>query len=111
VTRFYIDSSGAYLGGWDENPPSGAIEVPFPPSDARLVWNGSAWTMPYKQALDSLNSAYQADVAKFNNAFALALLSDGPSEATKIAAIRPQYEARRTKHTADLAALKTQYGV
>jgi hypothetical protein len=65
----------------------------------------------YKQSLDALNAAYQMDVSKFNNAFALALLSDGPSEATKIAAIRTQYEERRTKHVADLAALKTQYGV
>jgi hypothetical protein len=65
----------------------------------------------YKKALDSLNSMYESDVAKFNNAFALSLLSDGPSEVAKIAAIRTEYEARRTKHTADLAALKTQYGV
>jgi hypothetical protein len=65
----------------------------------------------YKKALESLNALYQSDVAGLNNAFALTLLSDGPSEAAKIVAIRTKYEARRAKHTADLAALKTQYGV
>jgi hypothetical protein len=65
----------------------------------------------YQKALDSLNALYQSDVAGLNNAFALTLLSDGPSEAAKIVVIRAQYEARRAKHTADLAALKTQYGV
>lgn len=68
-------------------------------------------TPTYKQALDLLNIVYQTDVAKLNSAFALALLSDGPSEATKIAAIRTQYEARKTKHASDLSALKLQYGV
>lgn len=65
----------------------------------------------YKQALDSLNAAYQADIAKYNNAFALTMLADGPSEATKMATIRAQYEARKTKHAANVAALKIEYGV
>lgn len=65
----------------------------------------------YSVELAELNAKYQADVAKFNSSFALALLSDGPSEATKLATIRAQYEARRTKHAADLAELKAQYGV
>lgn len=65
----------------------------------------------YKKALDSLNVTYQADVAKLNNAFALTLLAEGPSEATKMAAIRAQYEARKTQHTANIAALKLEYGV
>ena len=65
----------------------------------------------YKKALESLNALYQSDVAGFNNAFALTLLSNGPSELYKVEAIRTKYEARRTKHTADLAALKAQYGV
>lgn len=65
----------------------------------------------YKQALDALNATYQADIARFNNAFALALLADGPGEAAKTAAIRAQYETRKTQHTANIAALKLQYGV
>jgi hypothetical protein len=67
--------------------------------------------LTYKQALDALNANYQADVDKFNRSFALAFLADGPSEASKMAAIRTAYEARRTQHTANIAALKLEYGV
>jgi len=82
-----------------DSPPIGYVEFTPEPGPS------------YASALSSLNASYQTDVAKYNNAYALALLSDGPSEAAKVAAIRSQYEARRTKHTADVAALKAQYGV
>lgn len=65
----------------------------------------------YQQALATLSSAYQADVDKFNRAFAIAYLSDGPSQDTKQAAIRTQYEERKTQHSADVAALKAEYGI
>ena len=65
----------------------------------------------YKQSLDSLNVTYQADVAKLNNAFALTLLAEGPSEVAKMATIRGQYEARKAQHVANIAALKLEYGV
>lgn len=67
--------------------------------------------LTYKHALDALNTTYQVDVAKLNNAFALTLLADGPSEATKMAAIRSQYEARKVQHVVNVAALKIEYGV
>ena len=41
--KYYVDDKGAYLGGWDQNPPEGAIEVPFPPADARQIWTGAGW--------------------------------------------------------------------
>jgi hypothetical protein len=65
----------------------------------------------YTQALDSLNAAYQDDVDKFNRSFALASLADGSSEAAKMSATRASYEARRAQHTANIAALKLEYGV
>ena len=65
----------------------------------------------YKQALDTLNITYQVDVAKLNNAFALTLLADGPSESAKMATIRVQYEARKAQHAANIAALKLEYGL
>lgn len=37
--KYYVTSDGVYLGGWDENPPDGAIEVPYAPTDARQVWS------------------------------------------------------------------------
>ena len=41
--KYYVDDLGVYLGGWDQNPPEGAIEVPFPPADARQIWTGAGW--------------------------------------------------------------------
>lgn len=38
--RYYIDDSGHYLGGTEDTPLS-SNKVPFPPGDARQVWNGS----------------------------------------------------------------------
>ena len=37
--KYYVDALGNYLGGWDAKPPEGAIEVPFPPEDARQIWD------------------------------------------------------------------------
>ncbi len=46
MTKFFVDKSGKYLGGWDtpesEYPP-GAIEIPAPPEHAAdvLLENGT----------------------------------------------------------------------
>ncbi len=43
-TKYYVDDAGNYIGGFDGvEPPAGAIEVPFPPEDARQKWDGAAW--------------------------------------------------------------------
>jgi len=43
-TKFFVDAAGTYLGGFDgAEPPPGAIEVPFPPEDARQKWLGNEW--------------------------------------------------------------------
>ncbi|MBO2926639.1 hypothetical protein [Metapseudomonas otitidis] len=65
----------------------------------------------YQQELSALNAAYQADVDKFNRSFAIAYLSDGPSQESKQAAIRAQYEVRKTQHANDVIDLKIKYGV
>ncbi len=41
--KYYIDDQNHYLGGWDDNPPAGAREVPLPPDDARQPWLGDHW--------------------------------------------------------------------
>lgn len=49
MTKFYIDSNNNYIGGFEGDTgkvPVGAIEVPFPPNDARFTWDGSAWIEP-----------------------------------------------------------------
>ncbi len=50
--KYYIDVNGNYLGGWDTNPPEGAIEVTHPPYDARDVWDGIHW-VPSKAQLET----------------------------------------------------------
>ena len=41
--KYYVDDKGVYLGGWDANPPPGAIEVPSAPDDALQPWIGGKW--------------------------------------------------------------------
>lgn len=46
MTKYYVDPSGKYLGGFDgSQPPIGSIEVASPPEDGRMVWNGT-WSWP-----------------------------------------------------------------
>lgn len=66
--------------------------------------------LTYQQALSQLNSVYQQEIEGFKQAFSLAYLADGVSQESKQAAIRGQYEARKTLHIANIAALKAQYG-
>lgn len=42
--KYFVDDSGAYLGGWIDSPPTDAIQVPAPPQDARQIWNGTDWS-------------------------------------------------------------------
>lgn len=45
MTKFFVDQSGKYIGGFDgAEPPDGAIEVDMPPSHADFdTWDGSRW--------------------------------------------------------------------
>lgn len=44
MTKYFVDSNGTYIGGFDgAEPPNGSIEVPSAPEDARQVWNNGAW--------------------------------------------------------------------
>lgn len=65
----------------------------------------------FQKALARLNEVYQADLQKLNASYSMAILVDGTSEAAKVANIRAQYAARKDLHTANVAALKLEYGV
>lgn len=65
----------------------------------------------YQSELSELNVYWQKQVDSYNRAFAVAALSDGPTEDSKKLAIRADYEAARLQNTADRAALKTKYGM
>lgn len=43
MMHYFADLDGTYLGGWDQGGPVGKIKVPYPPEDARQVWNGFKW--------------------------------------------------------------------
>ncbi len=63
----------------------------------------------YQQELEDLNSDWHKKVDSYNRAFAVAALSDGPSEESKKLAIRADYEADRLQNSADRSALKAKY--
>lgn len=54
--KYYVDSKNRYLGGWDENPPEGAIEVPYPPEDYRQIWMGDGWA-PVRVTEDEMKAS------------------------------------------------------
>lgn len=44
MTKFYVDGSGAYIGGFDgAQPPAGSIEVPTAPAQASDIWADGSW--------------------------------------------------------------------
>jgi hypothetical protein len=131
IIVYQLDAQGYYIGEAiaDKSPlddlyliPAGCVEAepPAPQEGYRIRFVNGEWAhedipeaeeKTYKEALAELNSVYQADVSKLNQSYALALLADGPTEATKLSAIRAQYETRKTQHAAAIAALKLEYGV
>ncbi|MES0049241.1 hypothetical protein [Mesorhizobium sp. M0053] len=74
TTKYFVDSNGRYLGGFDgADPPFGAIEVPEAPEDARQVWDRSAWSAPPAMRQMVLKSVVQAriiDAGKMPEAYA-----------------------------------------
>ncbi len=58
MTKYYVDDSGAYIGGFDgAEPPIGSTEVAQPPEDGRQRWSMEAW-----EPLSSL-IVWQAEIA------------------------------------------------
>ncbi|MER9178931.1 hypothetical protein [Mesorhizobium sp. M0767] len=55
MTKYFVDASGKYLGGWDgSEPPLGAIEVPSAPENVSQLWAGNAWAQPTEEDLRAL---------------------------------------------------------
>jgi hypothetical protein len=56
MTQYFVDQQGRYLGGFDgAEPPEGAIEVPYPPVDARMVWDGEQFGVDLAAAKGAKN--------------------------------------------------------
>lgn len=50
ATKYFVDNSGNYLGGFDGDTgkiPFGSIEVGKPPPDGRMLWDGTKWIEPF----------------------------------------------------------------
>lgn len=55
MTKYYVDSNGVYLGGFDGvdvSIPAGAIEVSSAPDDGRQKWVNNAWSVVDQDAID-----------------------------------------------------------
>lgn len=49
MALYYRDSSNNYIGAFEGDTkavPAGAIQVPTPPKDGRMKWDGSQWVEP-----------------------------------------------------------------
>ena len=57
TTKYYVDQSGIYLGGFSEaNPdiPPSSVEVPSPPPCSGYSWNGASWIDTKPHLISSL---------------------------------------------------------
>lgn len=68
--RYFVDATGAYLGGFEvpdgaePNWPADAIEVAEPPPDGRMLWQDGAWVGPNASADDVRAEAQRRIVAR-----------------------------------------------
>lgn len=49
MAKYYRDASNNYIGAFEGDTgkvPAGAIEVPVPPKDGRMTWDGAQWVEP-----------------------------------------------------------------
>jgi len=61
MTQYFVNEQGRYIGGFDgAEPPEGAIEVPHPPADARMVWDGEQFGVDLMGLIASKNTEINA---------------------------------------------------
>ena len=60
--KYYVDDTNHYIGGTDGEPLS-ANEVPFPPEDARQLWNGVDYDSVSQIDLDAEKDAQALEAA------------------------------------------------
>lgn len=109
ATQYFVDETGAYLGGFDgATPPAGAIEVPTAPADARDMWVDGAWDTTAR-VLDDAVAAVEAKYAEKERALfasiSLALLADGVSEETVKASLRAEWIEMQDAKILELIAI------
>jgi len=58
--KYYVNDSGDYLGGFDNNPPANSIEVDSAPDHAGQKWDGTkflALVKPIQEQIDDLENS------------------------------------------------------
>jgi hypothetical protein len=76
-TRYYVDTQGRYLGGFDgASPPAAAREVPEAPDHAADRWDGALW----RPDLDGLKARATAEVDAAAETRRLAVLTPGAGQ-------------------------------
>lgn len=68
ITKYYVDASGNYLGGFQgAEPPVGSVEVPTAPSHASNKWINGAWTVSAASLKAKVSAKrYDVEVAGIN---------------------------------------------
>lgn len=107
-----VGASFQQVGG---DKPEGWITMSEPrPSLDHVAREDGVWVKlfpTYQSELADLNTALQEKINAYNKAFAIAALSDGPTEETKKLAIRANYQATKDQYALDKAVLKIKYGL
>ncbi|MBA4797010.1 MAG: hypothetical protein H2043_06380 [Rhizobiales bacterium] len=90
MSKYYVDPNGRYLGGFDgAEPEHSSLEVPYPPDDARQIWEGKAW-LAVPLGVEDFESAVQAHI---DNTAQSKLFRDGVTLASYTASTNPQWSA------------------
>jgi hypothetical protein len=62
MVRYFRKQDGTFAGVWLDGAPDdpALVEVPAPPADGRMIWDGSGWAMPLSLAQELATEAIQA---------------------------------------------------
>lgn len=95
MTKFYVDATGAYLGGFDgAEPPTAAIEVSSAPAHASDTWQNGGWIANADAARDAFNAPILAELAEID-AKSIRPLREG--ETARVAELAEQAAALRAQ--------------
>jgi len=126
IKIYQIDAQGYFTGAVDEVEASAPAPQGWTRSEPPTVGDGEwavfdgRWritgTAPGKtpaemmtEELAELALVYEDDTLGFQRRMATITLADGPTEATKIAAIRAQWQTRKAQYITDSAAVRAKY--
>ncbi len=80
MTKYFVDQTGAYRGGFDGvEPPAGSTEVASAPADARQIWDftAGAWEPLQEPTGAELAATLSLDASDFWIALHVALIGKG----------------------------------